>query len=81
MRVGGRVAHWSLADVSAHQVHCGRRESRRPLAGQNAAESAPARTSATRCGPFTARQRSWAAWMSLNAMAGPAAREPGPLQD
>ena len=24
-----------------------------------------------------ARQRSWAAWMSLNAMASPAAREPG----
>src|SRR4051795_9589748 len=39
---------------------------------------APARTSATRCGPLTARQRSWAASMSLNAMASPAVREPGP---
>src|SRR5262249_57119511 len=27
---------------------------------------APARTSATRCGPLTARHRSCAAWMSLN---------------
>jgi hypothetical protein len=27
----------------------------------------------------TARQRSWAASMSLNAIANPAAREPGPL--
>ena len=40
---------------------------------------APARTRATRCGPLTARQRSWAASISLNAMASPAAREPGPL--
>ena len=39
---------------------------------------APARTSATRCGPLTARQRSWAASISLNAIASPAAREPGP---
>jgi hypothetical protein len=28
---------------------------------------------------LTARQRSWAASMSVNAIAGPAAREPGPL--
>jgi hypothetical protein len=40
---------------------------------------APARTSATRCGAFTARQRVWADSMSLNAIATPAAREPGPL--
>src|ERR1041385_307642 len=40
---------------------------------------APARTRATRWGAFTARQRSCAAWMSLNAIASPAAREPGPL--
>jgi hypothetical protein len=40
---------------------------------------APARTSATRCGAFTARQRSCADSMSLNAIASPAAREPGPL--
>ena len=39
---------------------------------------APARTSATRCGALTARQRAWAASMSLNAIASPAAREPGP---
>src|SRR5213082_739674 len=40
---------------------------------------APARTRATRWGAFTARQRSCADSMSLNAMARPAAREPGPL--
>jgi hypothetical protein len=40
---------------------------------------APARTRATRCGALTARQRSWADSISLNAMASPAAREPGPL--
>ena len=40
---------------------------------------APARTRATRWGAFTARQRSWAASMSLNAIAMPAALEPGPL--
>src|SRR5215212_3336467 len=40
---------------------------------------APARTSATRWGPLTARQRSWAASSSLNAIASPAALEPGPL--
>ncbi len=40
---------------------------------------APARTRATRWGAFTARQRSWADSMSLNAIARPAAREPGPL--
>src|SRR5664280_1120346 len=40
---------------------------------------APARTRATRCGALTARQRRWAASMSLNAIASPAPREPGPL--
>jgi hypothetical protein len=40
---------------------------------------APARTRATRWGAFTARQRSCAASISLNAMASPAAREPGHL--
>src|SRR5438046_5337505 len=40
---------------------------------------APARTRATRWGALTARQRSCADSMSLNAMARPAAREPGPL--
>ena len=40
---------------------------------------APARTSATRWGALTARQRAWAASMSLNAIATPAALEPGPL--
>ena len=40
---------------------------------------APARTRATRCGALTARQRRWADSMSLNAMAMPAARDPGPL--
>src|SRR5215207_1851051 len=40
---------------------------------------APARTSATRWGPLTARQRSWAASSSLNAIASPAALLPGPL--
>jgi hypothetical protein len=39
---------------------------------------APARTRATRWGALTARQRSCAASMSLNAMARPAARDPGP---
>src|SRR3954471_4449443 len=39
---------------------------------------APARTRATRCGPLTARQRSCAASISLNAIASPAARDPGP---
>src|SRR3954468_11492339 len=34
---------------------------------------------ATRCGALTARQRCWAASMSLNAIARPAALEPGPL--
>jgi hypothetical protein len=37
-----------------------------------------AQTSATRWGALTARQRSWAASMSVNAIASPAAREPGP---
>src|SRR5215471_16485838 len=41
--------------------------------------TAPARTRATRCGAFTARQRASAASISLNAIARPAAREPGPL--
>ena len=40
---------------------------------------APARTRATRWGAFTARQRACADSMSLNAIARPAAREPGPL--
>jgi len=40
---------------------------------------APARTSGTRWGAMTARQRCCADSMSLNAMATPAAREPGPL--
>src|SRR5438477_2172586 len=40
---------------------------------------APARTRATRWGALTARQRSCADSMSLNAIASPAAREPGPL--
>ena len=40
---------------------------------------APARTSATRWGALMARQRAWADSMSLNAIAIPAAREPGPL--
>jgi len=40
---------------------------------------APARTRATRCGALTARQRCWAASISLNAIAMPAALEPGPL--
>jgi hypothetical protein len=30
-------------------------------------------------GAFTARQRDWAASMTLNAIANPAAREPGPF--
>jgi hypothetical protein len=41
--------------------------------------TAPARTRATRCGAFTARQRASAASISLNAIASPAAREPGTL--
>ncbi len=40
---------------------------------------AAARTRATRWGALTARQRSWADLMSLNATASPAALEPGPL--
>lgn len=40
---------------------------------------APARTSATSCGAFTARQRACADSISLNAIASPAAREPDPL--
>jgi hypothetical protein len=40
---------------------------------------APARTSATRCGPLTVRQRRWADSISLNAMASPAAFDPWPL--
>ena len=40
---------------------------------------APARTSGTRWGALTARQRCSADSMSLNAIAMPAAREPGPL--
>ena len=40
---------------------------------------APARTSGTRWGALTARQRVWADSISLNAMAIPAARDPGPL--
>src|SRR5512133_2948539 len=39
---------------------------------------APARTSVTRGAPLTARQRVCADSMSLNAIARPAAREPGP---
>src|SRR6516164_223128 len=41
--------------------------------------TAPARTSATRCGALMARQCDCAVSISLNAMAIPAAREPGPL--
>jgi len=40
---------------------------------------APARTSATRCGPLTARQRLSAASRSLNTIASPACLLPGPL--
>src|SRR6266704_2200170 len=40
---------------------------------------APARTSATRCGPLTARQRPWAACSSLNTIASPVSLVPGPL--
>src|SRR5215831_2303031 len=40
---------------------------------------APSRTRATRCGALTMRQWSWADWISLKAMASPAARDPGPL--
>ena len=40
---------------------------------------APARTSATRCGPLTARQRPSAASSSLNTIANPASLLPGPL--
>jgi hypothetical protein len=40
---------------------------------------APARTRATRWGALTARQRSCADSISLNAIASPAAREPGPV--
>jgi hypothetical protein len=40
---------------------------------------APARTKATRWGALTARHLDWADSISLNAMATPAAREPGPL--
>src|ERR1700731_1754529 len=41
--------------------------------------TAPAWTSATRWGALTARHRACADSMSLNAIATPAAREPGPL--
>src|SRR5207302_6301840 len=41
--------------------------------------TAPARTSATRWGALTAHHRVCADSMSLNAIATPAAREPGPL--
>jgi hypothetical protein len=40
---------------------------------------APARTSATRCGPLTARHRCSAASSSLNTIANPACLLPGPL--
>ncbi|QYC41824.1 hypothetical protein Nocox_21090 [Nonomuraea coxensis DSM 45129] len=40
---------------------------------------AQARTKATRWGALTARQRAWADSISLNAIASPAARDPGPL--
>lgn len=43
--------------------------------------TAPARTSATRWGALTARHRVCADSMSLNAIATPAAREPGGLGD
>ena len=43
--------------------------------------TAPARTSATRWGALTARHQVCADSMSLNAIATPAAREPGPLGD
>ncbi len=43
--------------------------------------TAPARTSATRWGALTARHRVCADSMSLNAIATPAAREPGALGD
>ena len=39
---------------------------------------APARTSATRWGTLTARQRSWADSMSLNVIARAAERDPTP---
>jgi hypothetical protein len=40
---------------------------------------APARTSATRWGALTQRQRAWAASSSMNAIASPAVRLPDPF--
>ena len=40
---------------------------------------APPRTSATRCGALTMRQRRWADSISLNAIASAAAFDPWPL--
>ena len=42
-------------------------------------ERAPARTRATKWGALTIRHRVWADSISLNAIATPAARLPGPL--
>lgn len=38
----------------------------------------PGLNRATRCGKFTARHRSWPDWISSNAIATPAALNPGP---
>src|SRR6266536_2810515 len=70
-RGGGWPVHQAAASAS---VAVAARSTRRPLS-----KRAPARTSATSWGALTARHRAWAASMSLNAMARPAAFEPGPL--
>ena len=64
---GGHATCWSPPDSSGRSTSV-------PLGNL-----APARTRATRWGALTARQRAWADSMSLNAMATPAARDPGPL--
>lgn len=64
---------------ACHATFCWRPDSSGRSTSLPRSKVAPARTRATRCGALTARQRRCADSMSLNAIAMPAAREPGPL--
>lgn len=77
-RDGGRVIVKTCGSA-CHATFCWRPDSSGRSTSLPRSKVAPARTRATRCGALTARQRRCADSMSLNAIAMPAAREPGPL--
>ena len=75
-RVGGIRQTVREAQIGVDSVHAATGASR--SASIPRSNLAPARTSATRRGAFTERQRFRADSMSLNVIAGAAAREPAP---